>query len=60
MQTDTITPVVILAPLHFSREAQEYAWAHNIFMVSLERIGVMQPILKKIDSFVSGFKREYN
>ena len=38
----------------FSREAQEYAWAHNIFMVSLERIGVMQPILKKIDSFVSG------
>lgn len=38
----------------FSRDAQEYAWAHNIFMVSLERIGVMQPILKKIDHFVSG------
>lgn len=38
----------------FSRDAQEYAWAHNIFMVSLERIGVMQPILKKIDDFVAG------
>ena len=38
----------------FSRDAQEYAWAHNIFMVSLERIGVMQPILKKIDNFVAG------
>ena len=38
----------------FTREAQEYAWAHNIFMISLERIGVMQPILKKIDAFVSG------
>lgn len=38
----------------FTRDAQEYAWAHNIFMVSLERIGVMQPILKKIDKFVSG------
>lgn len=37
----------------FSREAQEYAWAHNIFMVSLERIGVMQPILNKIDNFVA-------
>ncbi len=38
----------------FSRDAQEYAWAHNIFMVSLERIEVMQPILKKIDNFVAG------
>ena len=38
----------------FSRDSQEYAWAHNIFMISLERIGVMQPILKKIDEFVSG------
>lgn len=38
----------------FTRMAQEYAWAHNIFMISLERIGVMQPILKKIDEFVSG------
>ena len=38
----------------FTREAQEYAWAHNIFMISLERIEVMQPILKSIDSFVSG------
>lgn len=38
----------------FSRDSQEYAWAHNIFMFSLERIGVMQPILKKIDDFVSG------
>lgn len=38
----------------FSLEAQEYAWAHNIFMFSLERIAVMQPILNKIDSFVSG------
>lgn len=37
----------------FSRDSQEYAWAHNIFMVSLERIGIMQPILKKIDEFVS-------
>lgn len=40
----------------FSRDAQEYAWAHNIFMVSLERIEVMQPILKKIDEFVSGLR----
>ena len=38
----------------FSREAQEYAWAHNIFMVSLERIGVMQPILKNY-SLVSDY-----
>lgn len=38
----------------FTRMAQEYAWAHNIFMISLERIAVMQPILKKIDEFVSG------
>lgn len=38
----------------FSRDAQEYAWAHNIFMISLERMGVMQPILKKIDEFVAG------
>lgn len=38
----------------FSRDSQEYAWAHNIFMISLERIEVMQPILKKIDSFVAG------
>ena len=38
----------------FTREAQEYAWAHDIFMISLERIEVMQPILKKIDSFVAG------
>lgn len=38
----------------FSRDSQEYAWAHDIFMVSLERIGVMQPILKKIDEFVAG------
>lgn len=44
----------------FSREAQEYAWAHNIFMVSLERIGVMQPILKKDRFFCVRFKREYN
>ena len=52
--TDIITPVVNFSATTFSREAQEYAWSHNIFMVSLERIGVMQPILKKIDSFVSG------
>ncbi len=38
----------------FTKEAQEYAWAHNIFMISLERIEVMQPILKEIDAFVAG------
>lgn len=37
----------------FTKEAQEYAWAHNIFMSSMERIAVMQPILKRIDEFVS-------
>ena len=37
----------------FTKEAQEYAWAHNVFMSSMERIVVMQPILKRIDKFVS-------
>lgn len=51
--TDTITPVVILAPLLFKRGSGVCLGA-QYFMVSLERIGVMQPILKKIDYFVSG------
>lgn len=36
----------------FSRAAQEYAWAHNIFMVSLEKIEILQPMLKNIEEFV--------
>lgn len=38
----------------FTRAAQEYAWAHNIFMMSYERIAVLQPMLEHIQEFVSG------
>ena len=37
----------------FSHAAQEYAWAHDIFLMSFERIEVIQPMLKDIEEFVS-------
>lgn len=37
----------------FSRAAQEYAWAHNIYMMSLEKIEILQPMLKNIEEFVT-------
>ena len=38
----------------FSRAAQEYAWAHNIFLISFEKIDVFKPILENINEFVNG------
>ncbi|MGN0383790.1 MAG: hypothetical protein ACI4DS_05920 [Eubacterium sp.] len=38
----------------FTRPAQEYAWAHNIFLVSFERNNVVLPVLAQIQDFVSG------
>lgn len=36
----------------FSRAAQEYAWAHNIFLMSFEKIEILQPMLDDIEKFV--------
>jgi len=38
----------------YSREAQDYAWAHNIFLVSFSGIRKMTHIIKGIKQFVSG------
>lgn len=38
----------------FTRAAQEYAWSHNIFLVSFEKIDVFKPILENINEFVTG------
>ena len=38
----------------FTRDAQEYAWAHDIFMVSFEKISVLKPQLEHIQKFVAG------
>jgi len=37
----------------FSRPAQEYAWAHNIFLMSFERIDILQDMFMDIEEFVS-------
>ncbi|MBR3646049.1 MAG: restriction endonuclease [Lachnospiraceae bacterium] len=37
----------------FSQSAQEYAWAHDIFLMSFERIDIVQPMLKDIEEFVA-------
>lgn len=36
----------------FTRAAQEYAWAHNIFLMCFEKIEILQPMLKDIEEFV--------
>lgn len=36
----------------FSRAAQEYAWAHNIFLMSFEKIEILQSMLEDIEQFV--------
>lgn len=36
----------------FSRAAQEYAWAHNIFLMSFEKIEALQPMMRSIEEFV--------
>lgn len=38
----------------FTRSAQEYAWAHDIYLVSLESIEVLKPMLQDIEEFVTG------
>ena len=37
----------------FTIPAQEYAWAHNIFIVSFHEIPLLKPIVNKIKSFVN-------
>lgn len=40
----------------FTKDAQNYAWAQNIFLVSFYKNALIDEIIKGIDSFLSDFK----
>lgn len=42
----------------FSREAQDYAWAHNIFLISFQNIVSLSPIISKIEHFLETMSLE--
>lgn len=39
----------------FSENAQNYAWAHNIFLVSFDKISALRPIISQINTFLENF-----
>ncbi|SDL01151.1 restriction endonuclease [Halanaerobium congolense] len=43
----------------FSRDSQEYAWAHNISIISFQNNSFLKPLIKNIDKFVE-IKKQNN
>lgn len=41
----------------FTRPAQEYAWAHNIFIVSFNNVSFLKPIVTSIQNFVKHYPK---
>jgi hypothetical protein len=39
----------------FTKDAQEYAWAHNIFIISFSQISLLKPIIQRIRNFVKNY-----
>lgn len=42
----------------FTSDAQDYAWAHNIFLVSFNNIRIIEPVVKNIRDFVKNIPEE--
>lgn len=42
----------------FTIDAQDYAWAHNIFLVSFNNIRIIEPIVRNIRDFVKSIPEE--